>query len=382
MMHKILLPLCLIFLMAACNTPKNYMARPDEDRTLFDAVKALNKRSNDSEAIKAIPVLYPLAQQRHLNKISSYMAMNDLNRWDKVINEFNILQKMYEAISSDATANSLVTANNYRQTISETKTNAAEEFYQEAQAYEALTGRDNSKKAYSWYKKADTWVPGYKDAKLKMEMIYQNAVVNVVIKPVQDNSFFFNSGWGNTGYNYSNEYFQQNLVRDLGGKYANRYPAKFYSEWDAQREAINPDWVVDLTLRNIDIPRPTNYNYSRNASRQVEAGRDTSGKIIYQTVYATVYITRQSFNAWGEMVVEITDLVTRKRISYNNYRNDYSWREEHATYNGDSRALSGSDWQLINNSGFNEPRREDVLNELYRKIYPQVRTGIIHSVDW
>ena len=82
------------------------------------------------------------------------------------------------------------------------------------------------------------------------------------------------------------------------------------------------------------------------------------------------------------MEINITDISTRKSIVYNSFREDYRWQEEHANYSGDSRALSASDWRLINNSNYNEPRKEDVLNELYRKIYPQVKNKITYAVDW
>jgi hypothetical protein len=205
----------------------------------------------------------------------------------------------------------------------------------------------------------------------------------VVINPVQDNSYFFNTGWGNSGYNYSNEYFQQTLVRELGGQNSRRYPARFYTDWEARRENVRPDWVIDLTLRNMDIPYPTTYNSTRNVSKQIETGRDTSGKIIYQTVYATLNISRQSFTARGEMEVNITDAGSRKNISYNTYRDDYTWEQQYATYTGDSRALSNNDRALVNNNRNNQqPRKEEILNELYRKIYPQVKNKISYEVDW
>ena len=96
----------------------------------------------------------------------------------------------------------------------------------------AITG-DDVKQSYDYFKKADKWVSGYKDVRGKMDEAYQNATIDVLINPVHDNSFYFNSSWGNAGYNYSNEYFQQNLVRDLGGKYSSRYPARFYTEWES-----------------------------------------------------------------------------------------------------------------------------------------------------
>ena len=371
-----------LLVFTSCKTSKDYLSRIDDDKTLFDAVKALGKHPGDSDAIKALPLLYAHAEQRHLKKITTYSSYKELTRWDKVIDEYNILQKMYDAIGENGTAANLVNPVNYQNTIYDLKQQAAEDYYQQATVFLDKPGRSDAKTAYNYFKKAEKWVAGYKDAKQKMADAYQNAIVNIVINPVQDNSFFFNTGWGNSGYNYSNEYFQQTLIRELGGKNATRYPARFYTEWEARRDNIQPDWVISLTLRNMDIPRPSSSNYSRNASKQIETGRDTSGHVIYQTVYATLNITRQSFTARAEMEVNITEVATRKNISYRTYRDEYSWQEEHASYNGDNRALSSTDWDMINNSSFNEPRKEDVLNELYRRIYPQVKSNISYAVDW
>jgi len=381
-MKHIFYTLISLVLVAGCNTSKDYLSRSDNDNTLFDAIKTLKKRNTDTTALNALPVLYNLAQQRNLRKINSYSSTNNIDRWDKMINTYGTLQEMHDAIIENDAASRVVTPVNYRQTIYDLKQEAAADYYSVATDFLNKPGRDNAKKAYTYFKKADKLVPGYEDADLKMEEAFESAIVNVVINPVQDNSYFFNTGWGNYGYNYSNEYFQQTLVRELKGINSTRYPARFYTDWEARRDNVQPDWEINLTLRNMNIPRPQTYSYSRNASQQVEVGRDTSGKIIYRTVYATVNIARQSFTATADMEINITDLVTRKSIVYNTFREDYRWEEEHATYNGDSRALSANDWALINHGSFNEPRKEDVLNELYRKLYPQVKNKITYAVDW
>ncbi|HNK28829.1 MAG TPA: hypothetical protein PKG65_07900, partial [Ferruginibacter sp.] len=189
-----------------------------------------------------------------------------------------------------------------------------------------------------------------------------------------------NTGWGNSGYNYSNEYFQQNLVRELRNN--NRYPARFYTEWEARRDNIQPDWTINLTLRNMNIPRPQEYRDSRGISRRIQSGTDTADRPVYQTVYATLQITRRSLIARADMELNIMDMIERKTISNTSYREDYRWQEEFATYTGDSRALSDNDWRLVNNNTFIEPRREEILRELYRKIYPQVKNRITYVVDW
>jgi len=381
-MRYIFYSLISLVLLASCNTSKDYLSRSDNDNTLFDALKTLKKRSNDSTALNALPVLYNLAQQRNVRKISSYSSSNSLDRWDKILSAYGTLQEMHDAIIENDAASRVVTPVNYRQTIYDLKQEAAADYYNTALESLKKPGRDEAKKAYNYFKKADKLVPDYEDAKLKMDEAFENAIVNVVINPVQDNSYFFNTGWGNYGYNYSNEYFQQTLVRELKGVNSSRYPARFYTDWEARRDNVIPDWEVNLTLRNMHIPRPQTYSYSRNASQQVEVGRDTSGRIIYKTVYATVNIARQSFTATADMEINITDRASRKNITYSTFREDYRWEEEHATYNGDSRALSANDWAIINNSYYNEPRKEDVLNELYRRIYPQVKNKITYAVDW
>jgi hypothetical protein len=92
-----------------------------------------------------------------------------------------------------------------------------------------------------------------------------------------------------------------------------------------------------------------------------------------------------SFTARADMEVTIRDLETGKNISYNSFRDDYRWEQESADFSGDSRALSSYDWNIINNNRggyYNTPQKEDILNELYRKIYPQVKNSISYAVDW
>jgi hypothetical protein len=90
-----------------------------------------------------------------------------------------------------------------------------------------------------------------------------------------------------------------------------------------------------------------------------------------------------SFTARAEMEVMIRDIASSRTISNRSFREDYRWQQETATYSGDSRALTQQDWQMINsNNNLYAPRREEVLNELYRKIYPQVLNNIKYTVEF
>lgn len=382
-MKKILLlSTAIVFFCSSCRMNKDFINRTDKDKAIFDIVKTLKKSGTDEKAVAALPVVYPQVQQMHLDRIAAYKNNPGLGRWDMIIGEYNILQSMYDAITGVEAANRLVLAVNYLNDIYYTKEDAAADYYQSGNSLMQSTDKNDAKQAYKYFKRSNELVPGYKESKSRMDEAYRNAIINVIINPVQDNSFFFNSSWGNYGTNYSNQYFQQTLVRELGGKYSSTYPADFYTDKEARSDNVEPDWVINLALRNMDIPRPLTNNYSRTVSKEVEAGKDTTGKFMRKTVYATINITKRYFTARAQMDVTITDAYRRKNISYNTYNASYDWQQENATYTGDSRALSNEDWALINNKGYNDPRKEDVLNELYRKLYPQVKNNITYAVDW
>lgn len=384
-MTKMFPLLIFTLLFIGCGSSKTYLERTDEDKALQDAVKRLNKNPDDSEASHAVPVLYNSILKTHLARIKSFEQGSDLNRWDKIIGEYNDLQNAYNSMVSSTPAFKLVTPENFSTQLLETKEKAAAGYYQAADNYLAKNNREDAKRAYNFFKRVDRYVPGYKDSRNKMNEAYERAIVKVVINPVQDNSFFFNSGWGNSGYDYSNEYFQRTLVRELAYDNDNNnrnYPARFFSDWEARRENIQPDWIIDLRLRNMDLPQPMNYNYRRTRSADVQVGTDTAGKPVYKKVYANLNITRMSFTARAEMEVMIRDLASSRNISNRSFREDYRWEEERATYSGDNRALTSQDWQMVNNRNIYAPRREDILNELYRRIYPQVLNNIKYAVQW
>ncbi len=368
----------------SCKSSKNYLQRNDEDKALQDAVKRLAKDKDDYEAREAIPILYRNISGVRLARIRSYQSSNELARYDKMISEYNQLQSAYTSIINSPAAFRLITPENYSTQLLETKELAAEANYKNAQTFFIQPGRDNAKKAYNAFKKTNQYIPNYKDATAKMNEAYENAIVDVVINPVQDNSFFSNNGWGNTWNNYSNDYFQRALVRDLDYNNGNntRYAARFYSDWEVRNKDINPDWEENLLLRNMDIPMPQRFNQRHNRSTSVEIGKDTAGRPIFQTVTAVINITRYSFTAYANMDVQIKDLVTRNNISNRSFREDYRWQEERGTYSGDSRALTALDWEAINNNSFREPRREQVVEELYRKLYSQILSHIRYSVQW
>ena len=89
---------CIFLFLTNCKTSKNYLLYSGNDNTVFDAIKALKKNQYDTAAIRALPILYNQAQERNLRKINSYNSSKEPGRWDKIVEAYNTLQQMHNAI--------------------------------------------------------------------------------------------------------------------------------------------------------------------------------------------------------------------------------------------------------------------------------------------
>lgn len=370
-----------LFILSACSSSRNSAGNTAEANAFILAIKALDKNSNDTTAQNDLTHLYRQAANVHLDNIDVYETLTGADKWDKIIREYKALQTLTDRVNSSAIARKIINPPSYIAKTDVAKQNAAADYYQEGVQYLNSGEKRQSRKALSLFKKANSYVPNYKDVKRQMEVAFQQSVLNVVINPVTDNSYYYsNMGSNRFGNSFNNDYMQRSLVRDLGGDFNSNSVARFYTDRDADRARINVDWVVDLTWVDLDIPRPQTRNETINLSKQIEIGKDTSGRAVYQTVNATVYMTRQYFVARGELECRITDAATRNNIYLRRFDSQMDWRQEYATYRGDSRALDNRYLAMVQNTGFRLPTKDDILKELYEKIYPQVKNSIYNEV--
>ena len=93
-------------------------------------------------------------------------------------------------------------------------------------------------------------------------------------------------------------------------------------------------------------------------------------------------IIKKYFSASGDMELRITDVITGKTITTNRYSEQYNWQTEYATYSGDSRALSSNEYALLNNNNYRVPQEQEILSELSRRVYPNIKNRIASVTNW
>lgn len=384
-MKRKILPFFIGFVvLASCGSSKKFQAIYAEDKPLFAAINELNKRPGNEKARNDLRVLYSKSSERHLEAIEVYKSSDDDKKWDKILNELNALQHIYNSLQATPGSFSIVKPASYLRDIETVKKEAAEDFYVRAQNRLVENNREASLQAWQYFKRSISYVSGYKDADKMMKEAYEKSIVNVVITPIEeDNVFFSGSGnWNYPDFRYRPQEYQDALVRDLGGRSANYIPARFYNDRELRRERLEADWEIGIRWRNINPIRSIPRQYNRQVSRNVENGKDTSGKPVYITVFATLYVTENNYTVEGEVEYRITEIASRKNIDNGFVREEVSWIESSASYSGDSRALSQEDWMMVNNrNGFNQPSRGDVLNSLMRKMYPDLKRRIQQGIE-
>jgi tetratricopeptide (TPR) repeat protein len=381
-MLKIFTPYLLIafvLLLAACSRS----AYKSEQKDLSTLIKRLTKRGSDDRVLADIHSVYDPALQKAQQNISNYQYDAAPQKWDKIIGEMQNMQRMYEIINTNQYAMRMINPVNFYRNIAETKDTAAADYYAYANSFFERSGRDNSRQAYEAYANALNYVPNYKDARQKMQEAFNRSIIYVLINQVQYDGYGFNNNWNWNNYNNRDQMMQNQIIRDLGGRANKNTPAYFFNEWDLRRENRGPDMVVDLVWRNMRFDQPRDRTRNYNRSKQIEVGRDTANKPIYQTVTATVYVTERYLEANADMNLIFTDAENRSQIDWQTIPASFRESVEFASYSGDRRALDENDWRVINrNQNQPLPNRDEVFDRMMRNIYSNMLNHIRRVTEW
>ena len=367
----------------SCSGSKKFQASTTEDKPLFAAINELNKRPGNVKAQADLKTFYENSARHHEDMIEAYRNSNDPARFDKILGELNALQHIYTSLQATPQSFSLVKPKNYQREIQQVRDVAAAEFYDRGMSLMQQNDRESAYEAYNAFSNANRYIKGYRDTDKLIRETYERSVVNIVINPIQDNNIMFSrfDSWGND-FRYRPENYQQALARDLSSRSRNEFPARVLTDREADRKRVNPDYEINLSWRNLDGLRGFPNRQTRRVSKSIQVGTDTSGHPVYRNVYATLQITRNTFQVRGDLEYEVADVRNRSTVDYGMVSNEVQWDDSYATYSGDSRALSQEDWYLVNNSRSKQsPSRGDIMDELMRKMYPELRRridGAIH----
>lgn len=368
-----------ILLLVSCSTGKQIEKRyTGDDKIVFALIEKLKKNPSDAEAAKQFPEAYRQAAEtrKNINK-DTYTNMNEGDRWIEISKQLAVAEKLYVEIKGNTTLSKLIPNPwNPEEKIRDAKLNAAEEYYNQGLAFLNYNNRPYAQKAYNAFTKANNAYPNYKDVKNLLAQAKELATIKVMVRPVN----YYNFGWNYWGFD--RDYLQYKMVQDLNNSsyYQN---VRFYTDRDANAQRVQPDKVVELNFNELYISPVSRDQYTIRRSKKIKTGETKSNppQPIYETVNATVYVTRQVLQSRASLDCRIYDWVSGSNLLMAQFPDNYAWKEERARYTGDSRALEPSDWNLINNnSGITIPGRNEIaerlINNCYNQLLSRIRSGV------
>lgn len=288
-----------------------------------------------------------------------------------MISEYNALQRLSDAIRTSSVFRE-VDAKNYFGELQGVKEEAAGAYYDAALQDLQEDTREGAKTAYAYFQKSQQYVPNYRDAARLQKQAYERSIVNIMINPIQDR--LYGGNWNN---NWNNDmrvrFMHEQLVRDLGSQMGIG-SARFFTEMDARRMNIRPDWIIDISWGNLSMPPTILNRYNRELSRNVEVGKDTSGRPVFQSVKATLYVTRYQ-NAGADIDYRIVDVETNTNLEWSRVNVNNAAIFETATFSGDSRALGPAEWELVNNR-WNTTTNDQMMRDMYNQLVNELRMRI------
>ncbi|MBD0298151.1 MAG: hypothetical protein ICV84_23640 [Flavisolibacter sp.] len=365
-MNKFYLLLLLTnILFISCKTASKAYESGNYADAIQIAIKKLQKDPNDGVTKSVLQNAYTEAVRRHEEQIRNLSNSNSENRWDHIYNEYKALQQLYETVRPFPSLADAVHAVDYTDFLNTYSNKAADAHRDRGLALLNSDDKAAQREAYQEFDRALKYRPHDAELKKQRQQAYENAVVNVLIVPLDN--------YG--GYLYSNSYqirnFQNDLLRNLTFQSNNNF-VRFYSEWENRGRNMRPDQVVELRMGRFDLGRPYDEQYTRDVSKEVVEKeivyKPDSVVKQYRTVYARITTTRRTLVSEGELYLTIRDGNGRHLWS-DNIRGEHRWQTEFATYTGDQRALSDNDRALLNRRSHNYiPREEEVMEELLRRI--------------
>jgi hypothetical protein len=358
--------LASVLILASCKTIRNTTKSSDPNHPVYAIVEKLNKQPTNAKAIKALPVAYAQSQAMHLKNIQALQNLNSIDNGEKIVSEYLQLQNLFVAIVNSPAASLLVKATNYQNDIINTQQQFAEIFYQLGLKSIASANRADQLKALTTFKRILHFDDNYKDSKSNMEDAYKASFVNIVVNPLINNP---SSAGGN---------FESIICKDLESRNKDNYPAKYFTLVQSEQQNIVADWMVYVTVSNLDMAAPVISTTSTNFTNKVANGKDTLGRTIYETVYGTVINEKATYGVKARISINILEAKTGKNIYDSSYSDSYSNTWNTRSYSGDPR--SGDKGVLPVPGSISTPGPDQMIAAIKTRLPAEVERHILNAV--
>ena len=363
---NLLLVIAVVIFMAGCKSSSKLYNKGKYSQAVTESVRKLRSSPNDAESQNILVQSYPMAVSKAMREINNALQSNNVNRYDEVINRYELLNRLANEIYSSPKALELIPSpQEFNDELRQAKDVAAEYYYE--QGVKALRERTvkQARTAHQFFVKTNTYVNGYRDVIAKIDEALFSATMHVVVEAPKLPE----------RYQFSADFFYSNLVTEMNKSNQQRY-VHFYTSEEAESTGMNnPHQYIsfdflEFTIGNVNETKSTKEVKRENVPIEVEiGGRKTTANT---TVIANLTTYRREIISGGKLHVRVIDAVSKNITQQRTFEGSYAWVSEWGSFTGDDRALSDEQKKIAARQATLPPPNQDLFIEFTKPIYTQV----------
>jgi hypothetical protein len=360
----------MIVVLSNCSSGKKTLEKGNYYQSSVQAVERLRKNPNHKKSQEVLVNSYPLAVKYYTDRVYNYKHSNDPYKSGKMIDQYEMLNALYEQVMRSPGALSVIpNPNKYYDEVRELTESAAEERYQAATKALALNTRESAKEAYYDFIKADQFVPNYKDTGDKIDEALDIATLKIVVDQIPVPT---------VNFQLSVDFFQDQVDEFLFHYNQNPF-VKFYTTKDTWLK--NPDQIMVIMFDQFSVGNTNNLQKTHIAENDsVEVGtvtmEDGTKKPVIGSVKAEYTEHRREIISNGLISMKILEGQTQRVILHEKFPGEFVWISQWASFNGDERALTTDQMKLTKRKPLNPPPPQDLFIEFTKPIYNQITSTV------
>ncbi len=342
----------LIVIIQACTSGKAALKEGDYYGAVLESVKRLRESPKNKRAKQVLTQGYPMAINYIDTNIQDGIKADDPNKWRNAVDGYTKINYINDQIRTSPGAMKVIPKPQSRfKELAEAKEKAANEAYNAGINEMMKNTRQDNKQAYFDFKDANSFQPGYQQSIEMMNQAEFNATLRVAYEEINSSQFNYGS-------------FQP-TINSLQRLFLSFKPV-------SQKDTVPPQQLLKIIFNGYQQNnRPIITTTNETQSRQIVVGqtKGADGKMVdqLQTVTAQITYFNKTISANSSANVTITDTESNAVLQSLNIDGPYNWQYNWATFQGDSRALSGNAASLAQRKEV-WPNGQDLFNQSIRNL--------------
>lgn len=237
-----------VLVFSACSSGKSTFEHGNYYEAVLTSVNRLRRNSDHKKSMETLRQAYPMAVAFFEDRAKTSLASAEPFKWGSVVDSYTAINTMYDDIKRCPGALAVIpNPVNYFSKLQEARQNAAEEQYAAGILALQAGDRENAKKAYTFFKAANTFSPGYKEVNSYLQAALDAATVKIVVEPIPVHS---------KAVGVSAEFFNDKISEYVHSVAISEF-VKFYTREEAKKIKLNPNHIIQLAFDDFTVGQVT-----------------------------------------------------------------------------------------------------------------------------